>query len=708
MKRVHALIVNKKYEIQRPSILSLFNRALWNQSACPESSVHSTPMTFSIFKFCAWSKWLSLGCIISLIASAAAEAQLATRPNLLVILADDMGWNDISLHGSKTPTPHIDRLAGAGVAFRNLVVNPVCSPTRSSFYTGCDAIRNGYGGEVGDRMNPNFRTIGQTFKAAGYQTGLFGKWHNGKPAAKDSWSSTPMKAGFDSFAGFYGGGTDFFTQIPKGKIVRNWYVNDQQSDAALGYTTDLISGNAVKFIERNAGTPFFCMVAQAAPHEPFQATDALLQRVPESIRGDIALTEKIVKERTAEFARTGKANEKTWEYGGFSEAERRVVYSAMMIGLDDSVGQILAALKRTGQDQNTIVLMFSDNGAMHFIREGNLPLRAWKHNMYEGAIHVPGFLYFPKGGITAGRSYEPMIRGMDLYPTLAALAGVPIEDTKTLDGIDHLPAILGKAKAPELEWNGIFIYYGGYRDNQWKLIAKAGFSELYDLKKDPSELEDVSAKFPEITQRLRAKHDAWLAKHGANVNYTPPAVKFSHEARPNGQVLDVRWTAPENSDKVQLTLPLGGQARMKAMDSTGMNYICTPGDCLVYDMKIESMQLGQTAYISPLRGEPIFGGAMGTGVDSSGVLVRPKIMPARPLHEWKRYAFGLGNSAASNLSDFRLVIESKAKGDIRVLLDNVQVLKPDGQLITVWDGGTAPPSKAGLSCRSIGLESFNP
>jgi arylsulfatase A-like enzyme len=528
------------------------------------------------------------------------------------------------------------------------------------------------------------------------------------PGAKDLWSVTPIKAGFDSFAGFYGGGADFFTQMSNGKSPRNWYVNDRKSDAEPGYTTDLISENAVKFIEQNAGKPFFCMVAEAAPHEPFQATDSLLQRVPKSIRGDIKLTEKLVKEKTAEFARSGKADEKTWEYGGFTEAERRVVYSAMMIGLDDSVGQILGALKRTGQDQNTIVLLFSDNGAMRFIREGNLPLRAWKHNMYEGAIHVPGFLSFPNGGVAAGSSYEPMIRGMDLYPTLASLAGVSIGDPNALDGVDHLPAILGKANAPELEWNGIFVYYGGYRDNQWKLIAKAGASELYDLKKDPSELEDVSAKFPEVTGRLRAKHDAWLKKHGGNVNYTSPAVSGPHEAQPDGQVLEVRWAAPKNFAKAQLAISLARPARMKTNHLTAENYICTPGDCLVYDMKIESMQPGQTAYISPMRGEPIYGGAKGTGVDASGVRIcSTEALPAA-LNEWKRYVFGLGNSAASNFSDFRLVVESKVKCDIRVLVDNIQILKPDGQVIPLWDGGKAPPSQTGLSCRSIDLKRPGP
>lgn len=635
------------------------------------------------------------------------EAQTSMHPNLLVILADDMGWNDISLHGSLTPTPNIDRLASSGVALRNLVVNSVCSPSRASFYTGCDAIRSGYGGEVGDRINPSLVTIAQTFKAAGYRTGVFGKWHNGKQGSKSPWAVTPMKAGFDSFAGFFGGGTDFFNQTPRARPPRNWYVNDQQSDVDTGYTTDLISDNSVRFIEQDSNKPFFCMVAHAAPHEPFQATDYLLARVPASIRGNIALTEKIVKERTAKFERDGGMDEKTWEYGGFSEAERKVVYSAMMIGLDDSVGEILDALKKIGKDQNTIVLVFSDNGAMRFIREGNLPLRETKHSLYDGGIRVPGFLSFPKSGIAAGTRYEPMIRGMDLYPTLAALAGVPIKDPKVLDGVDHLPAILGEAAAPELEWNGIFVYYGGYRDNRWKLIAKAGYSELYDLKQDPSEKEDVSSKFPDVTRQLRARHDSWLKKHGANVNYTPPAVKGPHLARSAGEVLDVRWAAPKKSGKAELAIPLETAARIKARQWTLEDQVCTPGDCLVYDMKIISMRSGQTAYISPLRGQPIFGGAKGTGVDADGVRISSNEILPGPLKEWKRFVFGLGNSAASNLSDLRLVVENRnnVPGDIHLLFDNIHILKADGRVIPVWDGGNAPPGQSSLTTATIELSS---
>lgn len=640
-------------------------------------------------------------CCIQLLAILVFSPCMAQSPNLVVILADDMGWNDISLHGSKTPTPHIDSLAKSGVAFQNLVVNSVCSPTRASFYTGCDAIRSGYGGEVGGRMNPSFTTIAQTFKAAGYQTGVFGKWHNGSPESKDSWAILPMKAGFDSFAGFYGGGTDFFTQTAKHKGPRNWYVNEKQSDAEPAYLTDLISDSAVKFIEQNSQKPFFCMISHAAPHEPFQATDKLLDRVPSSIRGEIRLTEKDVKEKTAEFSLSGKMDEKKWEYGGFSEAERRVVYSAMMIGLDDSVGEILKALKTTGKDQNTIVLFLSDNGAMRFIREGNLPLRETKHSLYDGGIRVPGFLSFPGGTLKPGHSYEPMIRGVDLYPTVAALAGVPISNPNVLDGVDHLPAILGKAKAPEVEWNGIFVYYGGYRDNQWKLIAKTGHSELYDLKQDPSELTDVAAKFPEVTQRLRAKHDAWLEKHGANVNYTPPAAKISHAAHPVGEVLELRLKASKKANSAGLTIPFGSPALLKSLGLSAEHGICTPGDCLIYDMKIEKMLPGQTVYISPLRGNPIFGGARAVGIDAAGTrITSTKELPG-PLNKWKRYIVGLGNSAASGLSDLRIVVESKVQGDIHVLIDNIGIQKANGLVIPIWTDGKAPTSDSQLISTSV-------
>ena len=645
-------------------------------------------------------------CLIAAIAAApvnlgaASIAAPALRPNVVVILADDLGWNDISLHGSNTPTPNIDRLAATGVQFMNLIVNPVCSPSRAAFYTGREAICSGYGGEVGDRLNIGLdlglETIAQTFRGSGYRTGLFGKWHNGKPAdtfktdAEAASHPTPMMAGFETFAGFYGGGTDFFNQRQGERKPRNWYVNDRQTEEGEGYSTDLITADAVRFIETNRQRPFFCMVAEAAPHEPFQATDALLKRVPAKIRGNIQLTEEMVREQSRDFERTRKADKNTWEYGGFTEAERRVVYSAMVIGLDDSVGRILDTLKQTGIEKNTVVLFFSDNGAMHFIREGNLPFRGWKHDMYDGAIHVPGMLSFPGGGLVGERKYEPAIRACDLYPTLAELARVPIRNAAKLDGVNLLPAILGKAAPPELEWNGIFVYYGGCRTDRWKLIARAGSNELYDLKKDISESQDVAARYPEIATKLRARHDAWLAEHGANVNYTAPALKNSPLAQPKGDILEVSLKASGGRQKEQMDIPLRRPFLQSHYHLTSADFACEPGDCLVYDMKIESMTSGQAAYISSTRAGATVFDANGPGIDFSGAHVAStKQLPA-PVGEWKRYVVGIGNLAAMYHGGVRLVVESNFSGEIRVEFDNIQIVKPDGRVIPLWDGGAAP------------------
>jgi arylsulfatase A-like enzyme len=623
------------------------------------------------------------------------------RPNVLVILADDLGWNDIALHGSQTPTPHIDRLAASGVAFRNLIVSSVCSPTRAAFYTGCDAVRSGYGGEVGDRLNPALQTLAQTFGAAGYRTGLFGKWHNGKPAGDDPWSPTPVQAGFETFEGFYGGGTDYFDQRLFGQGVRNWYVNDRQIEQDPGYLTDRITEGAVRFLRTVHDRPFFCMIAQAAPHEPFQATDALLGRVPEALRGGVRLTEGIVRERSRD--RTSRTDRNTWEFGGFSEAERRVVYSAMKIGLDDAVGRLLDTLDQTGLRDRTIVLFFSDNGAMQFIREGNLPFRAWKHDMYDGAIHVPGFLSYPRGGIAAGSTYAPMLRCVDLYPTLSGLAGVPLPcEGPAIDGVSILPALLGRAPPPRLEWNGIFVYYGGYRDDRWKLIAKAGVSELYDLSNDPSESADVADRHPDVARLLRARHEAWLKAHGANVNYAPPCVPGAGEAQPRGEVLEVRLESSATPRRVHVPLPLRRKGHPAASALSAVDSVCTPGDCLIYDMKIERMVEGQAAYLSPVRGEAIvFGGVHGAGVDASGARVSAMDRLVAPPGGWRRYVVGLGNAAAGAVPDLRLVMESRAAGEIRVLVDNIHVVKPNGRVLPVWDGGPPPQSRSAIACRAV-------
>jgi len=613
------------------------------------------------------------------------------RPNVVVILADDLGWNDVSLHGGKTPTPNLDNLAKCGVEFTNFIVNSVCSPTRAAFLTGMNAVRNGFGAEVGDCLNPEFRTIAQSFRDSGYRTGLFGKWHNGKPDGKSRASMTPWRAGFEYFQGFFGGGTDYYNQLPKesrpgAPSRRNWYLNSEHVAEGEGYTTDLITDATVNFIEANQKNPFFCVVAHAAPHDPFQATDALLKRVPESLRAGTSLTEESVRAKSRDPNK--KTDFQTGEFGGFTEHEREVVYSAMLIGLDDGVRKIINSIKTNGLEKNTIVLFFSDNGAMRFIREGNLPFRNWKHELYEGGIHVPGFLVVPGGKIIAGSKFEPVIRAEDLFPTLASMANVTIGNHRPLDGVNMAPALEGKEKAAEVDWNGIFVNYGAHRTSDWKLIIRAKSKELYNIRIDLSESKDVSLEFPDIVKKLHAKHMAWLKEVGANVNYSPAEKNTVSEPNPEGEVLNV--VLPVSADKKKQFFDF----EKLTTKSTGLpseDLQADPGDCLVYDICQESMPANTSAYVSPIREDAtVFG--VNAGIDSNGMLVAARSSSNSELGKWTRHVVGIGNLAAMSHSRVRFVIEAPThrRQEVSVLLDNIHILKKTGLKIRIWSGGDPP------------------
>lgn len=619
-----------------------------------------------------------------------AEVPIASgkRPNVVVILADDLGWNDISLHGGQTPTPNIDKLAAQGVQLDNLVVNSVCSPTRAAFLTGMHSPRNGFGAEVGDCLNAEFRTIAQAFRGSGYRTGLFGKWHNGSTTSKVPRSATPLQVGFDRFIGFFGGGTDYYDQ--RRSDARNWFVGDSPVSEGEGYTTELITDASVEFIKECGDAPFLCVVAEAAPHEPFQATDALLQRVPESLRSGIELTEEIVRTKSRDPNK--KVDRETWEFGGFTEAERRVVYSAMLIGLDDSVGRVMKTLEEKGIEKDTIVLFFSDNGAMQFIREGNLPLRGWKHELYDGGVHVPAFLVAP-GKIKPGSNFEPLVRAEDLYPTLASLAGVPLQSSRPFDGVSFAAALEGKGEAPVVDWNGIFVYYGAHRNAEWKLIARASGNELYNLRNDPSESKDVAAENPEVVKSLRAKHDAWLKDVSANVNYSPAQTADEAAPVPEGEVLELVVPTDFRKPKHMIEIPVPKPAVLKDSGGADNGLQAEPGDRLVYDICYESVPANSAVYVSADRsGASVF--SQNCGVDSEGNLVAVKTGSAVTSGQWKRHVIGVGNLAAMRHAPLRLMIEAppQRKEEIRVLLDNIHILKLDGRKVPYWNGGAPPPA----------------
>lgn len=425
--------------------------------------------------------------------SKATEARAATErpPNVILILADDLGYGDLSIQGSADlRTPFIDSIAREGVSCTNgYVTAPRCAPTRSGLLTGryqqrfgceLDAER-GLGAEV---------TLATRLKAAGYATGIVGKWHLGKAEADQ-----PGARGFDEFFGFLGGSSNYLPSAEKGvlpNILRN-----REPAGETDYLTDALEREAVAFVERHRDEPFFLYLPFNAAHRPMQATEADLARFP-----DIA------------------------------DPTRRT-YAAMVASMDDAIGALLAKLRELELDERTLVVFLNDNGGP--LAKGvwngssNGPLRGQKSSTYEGALRVAYFLRWP-GTLPAGKTFDAPVSSLDLFPTALRAAGVELDPAWALDGVDLLPCLLGRTEAPPhdvLLWRFNFppayptLHKWAIRQGDWKLVhspdrhsteaQQAAPPELYDLAHDPGETHDVAAEHPELVRSLHARWSAWDA-----------------------------------------------------------------------------------------------------------------------------------------------------------------------------------------------------
>ena len=388
---------------------------------------------------------------------AATDAQTA-RPNVLVLIADDLGWGDVGFHKGNVPTPNLDRLAKEGVELQRFYVHPVCSPTRAALLSGQMPRRFG----INDVMGPGqtlpagLTTMPGTFRSAGYATSLIGKWHLGKS------SSVPQQFGFDHFYGFLGPEIDYFKHTSQRGDV------DWQRDGTTlneeGYSTFLFADEAIRQIEkRDAKKPFYMQVAFNAVHVPLSAPEDLLAKYK--------------------------------NLGG------QATSAAVLDAMDTSIGKILAALDKEKLRENTIVVFFSDNGASR--RNGsNGAFRAGKGTLYEGGIHTPCIIRWP-GRIAPGTASQQPVAVFDLFPTLAAAAGIK-NDTK-LDGFNVWPAL----KAGRVEKRPAFAIANSdiaLIDGEWKLIeSSSGERALYNLATDISESKDELSAQPETASRLIAQ-----------------------------------------------------------------------------------------------------------------------------------------------------------------------------------------------------------
>ena len=437
--------------------------------------------------------------ILSVFALFVSFVQGAGKPNVIYILADDLGIGDLGCYGQKKlKTPNIDRLAKEGMLFTSHYSgNTVCSPTRAVLMTGQHPGKvhcRGNGKEDSFALDPAMITMPRMFKNAGYATGAFGKWGLGTTSRDDA--SNPLKHGFDHFSGW-----------KSQRIAHTYYPTCLVRDGVEvplkegTFVHDIIMEDAFKFVEENAAskTPFFCYIPTAVPHAAMHAPKELHEK-----------WRKIYPQ----------FDKKIGKYGaGAGEKTPNVVnpiagFAAMMENLDNQIGQLLDLLKKKGVDENTIVIFSSDNGAH---REGghdpsfwdsNGPYRGIKRDLYEGGIHAPMLARWPST-INAGVKSDHLGAHWDVLPTMAGLIGQPVP--KQSDGVSMLPTFLGQtAKQKEHEFLYFEFIRGGaesftsraLRQGNWKAVQRSKGNkgkeflpvELYDLSKDTGEKKDLASK----------------------------------------------------------------------------------------------------------------------------------------------------------------------------------------------------------------------
>ncbi len=419
--------------------------------------------------------------------TAALGAPPPQRPNVLVILADDLGYADIGVHGARDiRTPAIDSLARSGVRFSNAYASgPVCSPTRAGLMTGRYQNRFGHEFNPGPRphpagwgLPPTEKTLAGRLKAAGYATGLVGKWHLGiEPAFH------PLKYGFDEFFGFMDAGHSYVDSKadPVNPILRGTTPVTETE-----YLTDAFRREAIRFVDANARHPWFLYLAFNAVHAPMQATPAYLDR-----------------------------------HKAIADGKRRA-YAAMLSAMDDAIGAVLDRLRALGLEERTIVFFLGDNGGSGGSGASNVPLRGAKSQTWEGGIRVPLIVQW-KSVIPAGKVYGHPVIQLDVVPTALAAAG---KTAPGLDGVDLIPFVTDRNKRPPHE--ALFWRMGdqmAIRTDRWKLVKSAGRrdkptradvvlagAQLFDLAADPSEQHDLAARNPAMVRKLAAAWTAWDAQ----------------------------------------------------------------------------------------------------------------------------------------------------------------------------------------------------
>jgi arylsulfatase A-like enzyme len=425
---------------------------------------------------------------LALVAATACTHAAERKPNILIIVADDLGYGELGSQGftSEIPTPHLDSIARNGVRFTSgYVSGPYCSPTRAGLLTGRYQQRFGHelNPSTAQRTPPNVglpiseTTLGDRFKAAGYKTGWIGKSHLGYAP-----HFHPLKRGFDEYFGFLGGMHDF---LDADADAANPILRGTERITSLDYLTDALGRETAAFIDKHKASPWLCYLAFNAVHAPLQATEKYLDR-----------------------------------FKHIADPKRRA-YAALQSAMDDAVGVVLAKLREHGLERDTLVVFFSDNGGpTPSTTSGNGPLRGFKSQTWEGGIRVPFMLQW-LGTIPAGQVEDRPVIQLDVLPTALAAAGVAVKPEWKLDGVNLLPFLTGKdSSAPHATLYWRFGPQLALRKGEWKILKAPGAGvdplkpregkansagvHLYNLREDLSEKTNLADRHPEKLRELLA------------------------------------------------------------------------------------------------------------------------------------------------------------------------------------------------------------
>ncbi len=493
--------------------------------------------------------------VLGVLSSLALSAQASDRPNVVVIVADDLGWADVGFHGNQIiDTPSLDRIAAEGAQLNRFYTTPICSPTRAALMTGRDPIRLGVAYSTimpwqNNGIHPDETFLPELFLSAGYQTAMVGKWHLGH--AQQSYH--PNSRGFEHFYGHLHTEVGFyppFASLGGKDFQRNGVSIDDQ-----GYESYLLADEVSRYIrERDAEKPFFIYMPFIAPHTPLDAPEELQAKYAD-MADDRGKSRSKMADSTRFMAKvTGRTS-------------ARPMYAAVVDAMDQAIGRVLDTLDREGLADNTIVLFFSDNGGAVYAIGGadNAPLRGGKGDTFEGGIRVVAAMRWPEK-IPMGSRVDSIMSVMDVLPTLASAAGIDADTQFRLDGRNMLPALIDGQTMPR-EKLLFFISETPFKNHvnvtafndEWKLIQRieTGFSSvdvtqfLFNIAEDPHEHNNLAQQHPDIVADLADEIRHWR-------NLYPVAGTRSQLMPPPGWKAPLDWTDYPQQETVLQSEPSGG------------------------------------------------------------------------------------------------------------------------------------------------------